>query len=458
MKKLVALVLSVVMIAAMVTGCSSTAQQETQAPTTAAAQEVKATEAAPVETEAEVPQEEIPEEIVWITLSDFVPTLEPIVARYKELTGVNVKLEGYASQDLTEVIEVKIGTGNEDYDVISVDGPLVSSYAYRGMVAPLDEYWVADEFDQITEVSKGAGSWQGVFYCPPMNTSSCVLFYNKKMLEDSGVELPADISCTNRLSFEQIADMCRQIKGKLDPNGTNGVYGLDYRQVSRTYQMNELPNSMGGKNIGDDGFTAEGVINSDEWVKACTWYQDCVNEGISSRGINASETRNLFISDKIAFMFDTTSLPAYCEKNGMDYWGVLPAPYFEGYEDKVATPTGSWHFGVNKDSRYKKAASDFIKWMTIGEGADRWFEDYNILPTKKTLLDRIDSDPSVGLELKYAVYESANTAVARALTPGFNEYNTIIANAWEDIRNGEDVKEVLDGAAADIEKVLNKFR
>jgi len=457
MKKVLALALCAVMLATMVTGCGSSTAQETTAAQTETKTE-QTTVAAVAATEAAVEEEEVPEEIVWITLTDFIPTLEPIVARYKELTGINVKLEGYASQDLTEVIEVKIGTGNQDYDVISVDGPLVSSYSYRGMLAPQDEYWSADELSQITEVSKGAGSWQGVFYCPPMNTSSCVLFYNKKLLDDAGVVLPEGISCENRLSYEQILEMSRQIKEKLDPNGTNGIYGLDYRQVSRTYQMNALPNSMGGKNIGDDGFTAEGVINSDEWVKAMTWYQDCVEEGISSRGINASEMRNMFASDKIAFMFDTTSLPAYCDKNGMTTYGVLPAPYFEGYEDKVATPTGSWHFGVNSDSRYQKAAADFIKWMTIGEGADLWFEGYNILPTKLTLLDRIASDSSVGLELQYAVYESNHTAVARALTPGFNEYNTIIANAWEDVRNGEDVKEILDATAADIEKALNKFR
>lgn len=48
--------------------------------------------------------------------------------------------------------------------------------------------------------------------------------------------------------------------------------------------------------------------------------------------------------------------------------------------------------------------------------------------------------------MKIAAYEAANTAVPRAVTPVFGEYSTALDQAWEDIRNGADVKETLSSA------------
>ena len=57
------------------------------------------------------------------------------------MTGVKVILENYSFNDMINTIEVKIGTGSKDYDVISVDVPLVASYARRGMLADLSPYF-----------------------------------------------------------------------------------------------------------------------------------------------------------------------------------------------------------------------------------------------------------------------------------------------------------------------------
>ena len=60
--------------------------------------------------------------------------------------------------------------------------------------------------------------------------------------------------------------------------------------------------------------------------------------------------------------------------------------------------------------------------------------------------------------MKIAAYESANTAVPRALTPGYTEYDTSVQAAWEDIKNGADVKETLDNAAATIDSALERYK
>ena len=71
------------------------------------------------------------------------------------------------------------------------------------------------------------------------------LYYNKTLLEEAGIELPEN-DAEHRLTYEQVADMAKQAQEALDPDGSKGIIGLDFQQVSRIYQMNMLPNSMGG--------------------------------------------------------------------------------------------------------------------------------------------------------------------------------------------------------------------
>ena len=222
--------------------------------------------------------------------------------------------------------------------------------------------------------------------------------------------------------------------------------------------MNCIPNSLGGKNIGDDGFTVDGILNSQEWIDGMTWYQNLVKDKISSRGIASTELRNMFAAGKIVFLIDTTSLTAFCHKNGLETFDLMPVPEFTGYEEHTATGTGSWHFGINHASEKKDAAADFIKWMSIGEGADLWYKGYNILPTKVAILQEMEKDPNLDKALKIAAYEAQHTAVLRAMTPGFSEYQTIMNAAWEDVRNGEDVTETLNYAVEQLKPALEAYK
>lgn len=400
-------------------------------------------------------------ELVWLSQGVGEDAWEglskPIVDKYNENGKIHVTGEFYSFDDLFDVIEVKIASGSKDYDVISCDVPMVASYASRDMILPLDEYYTDEEKAKFTEADLAAGSWDGKFYAPAMNTSTQCLWYNTALLEQAGITIPEN-DVNNRLTWEQVAEMAKQAQDKLDPDKTQGIYGLEFQQVSRVYQMNALPNSMGGKNIGEDGFTVEGVINDDAWVKACTWYQNLVKDGICSQGILADETGDYFYSGKIVFYMGGTWTAGNCEAKGMTTYGFAPSPAFEGYEDQVATPTGSWNFGVNAASEHPDEAADFIKFFTIGEGSDMWLDTNGDMPSRTEKLDEIiNSDDAAGF-LKIGAEEAKTTAFPRALTPGFNEYQTILGNAWEDIRNGSDVKTSLDNAAKQITESMAQYK
>lgn len=399
------------------------------------------------------------QEITWTDTGagDGEETLEPIVAKFEEQTGAKVNVELYSHSDYLEMLQVKLESGSDDYDVIGIDVPLVASYAVKDWVLPMDDYFTDDEKKMFNESAYEAGGWDGKYYAPAMNSSSQLLWYNTALLTEAGVEVP-ESTPENRLTWEQIVDMATQAIEKIDPDGSNGISGITFGQVSRTYQMNQLPNSLGGKNIGDDGYTAEGVINDDAWLQAANWYQGLFEKGISLKGLTAEDAGDFFRAGKVVFIVDGTWMANSCDREGMTDYAYAAVPAFEGYEDKVGTPTGSWHFGIPKNAKNKELAAEFIKYMSIGEGNTMWLEENGDVPATVTGVEALLNSDDAEEYMKIAAYEAANTAVPRALTPGYTEYDTIIQNTWEDIKNGSDVEESLNNAASRIEKVMEKFK
>lgn len=367
----------------------------------------------------------------------------PILEKFEEQTGIHVEAEFYAFNDLFEVIETKCASGNADFDVMSVDVTYVSKYGSSGYLEPLDSYFTDEEKAQWDDASYTAGVWDGTMYAAPENTSCQELFYNKTLLDKAGITLPEN-GPDNRLTYEQVADLAKQALEALDPDGSQGIIGFDFQQISRIYQMNMLANSMGGANISEDGYSLDGVVNTEPWIKAMTWYQNLVNDGVASRGYDADQLGELFYSGKMVFMVGgtwTTSNMTCDDEIGCTY-----APCFEGYEDQVATSTGSWYFGINSQSENKDAAAEFIKFFTLGEGSDMWLEINGDVPSRLDKQNEIAENPDASDTMKIAAYEAANTAYPRAVTPVFGEYSSVLDQAWEDVRNGADVEETLNYA------------
>ena len=379
----------------------------------------------------------------------------PILEKFEEETGIHVEAEFYSFNDLFEVIETKSASGNADFDVMSVDVTYVSKYGSSGYLEPLDPYFTDEDKAKWDEASYTAGVWEDTMYAAPENTSCQELYYNKTLLEEAGIELPEN-DAEHRLTYEQVADMAKQAQEALDPDGSKGIIGLDFQQVSRIYQMNMLPNSMGGANISEDGYSLDGVVNTEPWIKAMTWYQGLVNDGIASRGYDADQLGDMFYSGKMVFMVGGT-----WTRNGMtcdDEIDCTYAPCFEGYEDKVATSTGSWYFGINSQSENKDAAAEFIKYFTLGEGSDMWLSINGDVPSRLDKQEEIANDENASKDMKIAAYEAANTAYPRAVTPVFGEYSTILDQAWEDVRNGADVEDTLNYAVEQFDSAVASYK
>lgn len=431
MKKLFAMLLAMAMVLSLAACGSSSQKTETPAATTAAA---AVTEAAPAESG--------PVTIKLMMSQTQQPGVSAAVEAFnKAYEGQYVCEADYLAFDnVFETLEILMSSKSTEYDVFAADGPNIAAYAKRGYLAPLTSYLTAEEVAMFTAPMQDEIQYNGEIYGAAMGDSSLVMYYNTDLLEQAGITYDfSALSGENRITWEELVDIAKQVQSKVDPDGSKGLIGIEFQQVGRTYQMNVLANDLGGVNIGEGGLTVDGVINAEPWLTALNWYQTQVSDGVFSRGIAAGDTSSYFMSDKIVFYLGTTAMPGTFNSNGFDHYGFTYVPCFEGHEDDVTTSCGSWTVGMNPYSEKVEAAVAFIKYLCLYEGADVYINASGMVPAlSRQFTDELLADKPY---LAIAQYEGANTALVRAVTPAFNEYATSVNALWENVRNGANVEE-----------------
>lgn len=269
----------------------------------------------------------------------------------------------------------------------------------------------------------------------------------------------------DRLTYEQIAELAQQLTQDTDGDGITDTWGFTWEQTNRIYQLQAMPESLGGDAIGPDGLTVEGVINSQPWADAFTYYSRAFNEW---KFAPPSDTNvpELFEQGKIAMVVGGPWLirrfSLFNENQGLPFnWTVSRHPYFQGGE--IVTPTGSWHIGINKNTQNLEAAQRLVKWVTTGKGAEAWWRNGSgDFPAQKSVLELFQTDPQFAegtfAYMKVAADEATVNPVPRAKTPGFLEYEQILQTTFTDISQGADVQTALDQAAQRIQREMDKYR
>lgn len=404
-----------------------------------------------------------PVKLNFIACSDWKDLMQTMTAAYHEKNpGVEISLELYPSEQMMEVIEVKLGSGDSSLDILATGCPEIRGYVNRGYLVPLNKWFSEEDLASWMPKSRDWATVDGKCYAPPMNSSSNLLFYNRDLLDRAGLDDPAE-NLEGRMTWEELAEQAGAVMERLNPNRDNGIWGMLFEQVDMSYQLLPLANSLGGKGIGDDGYTVEGVLNDSAWIKAMTYYRDLFNTWrIAPKGVAREQSRELFMAGRIAYWvggpWRMVSLRGQEDMN----WGFAPFPYFEG--GKIAVPTDSWHLSVSAFSRHPNEAAEFLRWYTVSqEGTELWFRIDGNLPASKSLLQGIldpdaaayQGEPLAAYQL--CAYDEVHHAAPRPRSVGFREWDIEMTKAFQDIRNGADPKESLDEAVERISGDLAKY-
>jgi ABC-type glycerol-3-phosphate transport system substrate-binding protein len=205
------------------------------------------------------------------------------------------------------------------------------------------------------------------------------------------------------------------------------------------------------------GLQATGHIDGPEFVEGFSFLQKMYTEWkIVPPGIDDERaTAALFGSGQAAmFIGGTWNFDAFPRNHKDLDWGVAPHPCFA--RGKPATPTGSWHLGINPRTRNREAVVRFVDYMT-GEAAQiMWFRLRPRPPVLLSVWDKIpDAFTSDGWHI--VRYELEHTAVPCPASPGYREFDDLLGVTLREMQTGGNVAVLLTTAARRIDQQLDKY-
>lgn len=382
-------------------------------------------------------------------------SFEPLIKAYEaEHPDVTIETANVPFDQLQSTLQSRLGQGDTSIDVYTVDPSRIPGIVAREQLLDISD--LRDEAEKATVPGSLAPNIvDDKLWSLPIWTSEQFLYYNPDLLAEGGVTPPSEDSA-QRWTWEQVVEAAAQARA------AGAEHGLLIEQINRYYQLQVLPESLGGGPglSGDDLLTPD--LTNDGWVDAMTWYQGIHEQGIAPRGIAPDQMGPLFQEGKAAFYVGGPWVIPGWKEAGASF-GIAAHPYFEGGDP--VTPTDSWSWGINPNSENVEEAKEFLRWAALTtEGNLATIEKIFIPPTNAEAFDeyvtRLDAsvpgvtDGAGDLMLD----ELENTAIHRPGSLGYIQFEEMMVNVFEDIRNGSDVEDRLATAEDELATAFSRLK
>ncbi len=275
----------------------------------------------------------------------------------KQLEGFNNSQDRiritYMAQDTMEQKLLTAIASDEVPDIVLWDRFNTSVYAPKGALTALDEYVAKENLDmsQFYEPAVDELTSGGKLYGIPLTVDTRVIFYNKDLLAEAGVD-PASI--TDWDSLEAAAVKLTKWNGS-----TLEQAGFSLKDVGL---FNNWIAQAGGQMIDDSVNPPVTAFNTEEGLTVLNYWDKLLNEDkVYQLGFEDGLGGDGFKAGKVALTFNGPWVLEQYKEAGINF-GVIGQP---------AGPAGDKHammggFGLAIPNKAKHAdeAWEFIKWWT----------------------------------------------------------------------------------------------
>ncbi|OGX68249.1 MAG: glycerol-3-phosphate ABC transporter substrate-binding protein, partial [Paenibacillus sp. RIFOXYA1_FULL_44_5] len=275
--------------------------------------------------------------------------------------------------------------GNDVPDVVQLNTRVWPVFAKNGALLALDDYIKNDKDLNFADFKKGLlvnTTFDGKQYTLPYNRSTPILYYNKNIMKEIGLDPENPVT-----TWDDLAAAAK--KATIVKDGKTERFGFA-ASMSGWYNYS-LVWSNGGSILGDDGKTV--LLDKPEAARGLQLWSDMINKdktmmpptsGTSTSGSSAGQTLDQsFFNGKVAFIISSTgSLGTYQSSIKGFELGSTFLPKFNEY----AVPTGGANLAImNKISKEKQdAAWKFVKFMTSKEQAIFFAQKTGYLPIRES--------------------------------------------------------------------------
>jgi multiple sugar transport system substrate-binding protein len=294
----------------------------------------------------------------------------------------NIQVKYVVTEDMITKF-LTASTGGNAPDIMLWDRWRTSLYAPKGVLHPIDEFMQRDSIsrDDFYQEALRELTWDDKLYGLPLTVDARALFYNKKLLEEAGVEPP-----TTWDELEQAATKLTKWNGnKLERAGMSlqdvGLFNMYLQQA-------------GGQMITEEGSAT--AFNSPEGLAVLNFWNKLLNENkVYQVGFEAGlgQEQDAFATGKVAMTYTGPWMLTTYQKYGKDLeFGIVPPP--AGPNGDKGGVMGGFGLAIPTASKHKEEAWEFIKWWNAQpENALLWAKtSYNIPGNLKAIQDPFFQD------------------------------------------------------------------
>lgn len=278
------------------------------------------------------------------------------------------------TNDKYAIISNQLSLQNGSIDVLDADVTWPSIFVESDWVASLDAYFEEDELKGYLQGSIDSATVNGKLYGVPYRIDSGVLFYRKDLLAEHGYAVPN--------TYEELIQTASAIKSKAPELNGFAASWKNFEGLTCNFfeilwsggydiDISETPYRINAQGVEETLNLMQAMINQYKIVP-----QEALN--YSSGDLRAS-----FIEGNLIFMRDwPTGWRKLSEAPELkDKIAVAPLPSLKAGHDSYGA-LGGWMYMVSKDSKHKKEAIQWIKFLTTYENEKLMNLNYNYIPSR----------------------------------------------------------------------------
>lgn len=305
---------------------------------------------------------------------DTTPEFEKLFRAFEEANpGVTVKAVDIASDDYDTKLTTMLSSGDTT-DILTMKNLLsYSNYALRDQLVDLTDH-IKDIDTDPSAASYEMYNVDGKTYAQPYRTDFWVLYYNKKMFDEAGIDYPDNIT------WEEYEDIAKKLSKPEEQ--VYGAYEHTWRSTIQAIAAAQ-----------NDGDLLDPTYDymADYYDRALRLQDEQAQMDFGTAKSTKVTYQSQFENSKTAMMYMGTwymgALMTNIDEGKTDVeWGIAQIPQLKsGAEiDTFGSPTA---FAINKNSKHQEAAQKFLDFCSGEEGA-KILAEVGVVPAYKT--DAID--------------------------------------------------------------------
>ncbi|SCZ77113.1 ABC transporter substrate-binding protein [Acidaminobacter hydrogenoformans] len=335
------------------------------------------------------------------------------------------------TNDKYAIISSQLSLQNGSIDVLDADVTWPSIFVKSDWVANLDDYFNEDEIGGYLKGSIDSATVGGKLYGIPYRIDSGVLFYRKDLLMKYGYPVPK--------TYAELIDTASAIKAQAPE--LNGFSASWKNFEGLTCSFFEMLWS-GGYEIDTSEtpyrINAAGVAETLDLMQSMISRYKIVPE--ASLTYSSGDLRAAFIEGNLIFMRDwPTGWRKLSEAPALkDKIAVAPLPSTKpGHASYGAL--GGWMYMVSKDSKHKKEAVQWIKFLTTYENEKLLNLKYNYIPSRIELYS--DEEVLERMPFLETMLDYFNQSRPRPKVANYDELSLLLQNQIHHTLKGEQTPE-----------------